>query len=255
MDCRDAQFYLRLRRHATDELGPDVTGPLDDHLATCPACATNGRVIASFDRAVARAMVAVPVPSRLRSQLLARVAEKRGADLRRKAYRAVAALAASVLFVGIAFGVFTNTRPKVDADALVQRADEQLSDPERSTREWLTAQKLPGRLPDEWGLDYYLVMHRGHEMINSEYVPVYVPVIVFRSSDPRDPTAFAKVYLFPNNGRFDLKNVQDAQASLTTARVVVGQGDLRGVTYVIVHTGGPHDGLKQFRRNLNGPGV
>ncbi|VTR97223.1 : DUF3379 [Gemmata massiliana] len=248
MDCRDAQFYLRLRGHATDELGPDVTGSLDDHLATCPACAADGRAIAVFDRAIARAMIAVPVPSGLRSQLVARVAEKQGADLRRKAYRAVAALAASVLFVGIAFGIFTKTRPKVDTDALVQRADEQLSDPERSTREWLISKKLPDRLPDEWELDLSLVMHRVKEEIHGEDVPV----LVFRSSDPRDPTAFAKVYLFPNNGRFDLKNIQDAQASLTTARVVVGQGDLRGVTYVIVHTGGPLDGLKQFRRSLNG---
>ncbi|MBP3960369.1 hypothetical protein J8F10_34505 [Gemmata sp. G18] len=249
MDCRDAQFYLRLRRQAPDELGPDVNAPLDDHLATCAACAANGRAIASFDRAVARAMLAVPVPAGLRTSLVAHVAEKQGAVLRRKAYRAVAALAASVLLVGIALGIFTNTRPKVETDALVQRADEQLSDPERATQEWLTAQKLPDRLPDEWALNYDLVMHKMHEKIHGEYVPV----IVFRSSDPRDPTAFAKVYLFPNNGRFDLKNIQDAQASLTTARVVVGQGDLRGITYVIVHTGGPLDGLKQFRRSLNGP--
>src|SRR5438552_9047844 len=97
MECRDAQFYLRMRRHAADELGPDVTAALNDHLAVCPACAADARAAASFDRAIASAMRAVPVPSGLRERLVSHTASKQGAILRRKAYRTGAALAAALL--------------------------------------------------------------------------------------------------------------------------------------------------------------
>ena len=52
MECRDAQFYLRLRRHAADELGPDVTAALDGHCALCPECGPAAKAAASFDRAL-----------------------------------------------------------------------------------------------------------------------------------------------------------------------------------------------------------
>ncbi len=247
MECRDAQFYLRMRRHAADELGPDVTAPLDEHLAACPACAAEARALMSFDRAVASAMVAVPIPAGLRARLVAAGAEKQGAALRRKAYRAVAALAASVLFAGLALGVFTNTRPKVNTDDLVAVNDRQLSEPQLSTKEWLVVQKLPDQLPLPF--DYGLLVFRGYEKVNGREVPV----IVFRSpppdpANPGEPAGFAKVYLFPND-RFDTKNVQNAQASLTRAQVFVSDKSYRGVTYVFVHTGRD---LHKFFVNGNG---
>ncbi|QJW92838.1 hypothetical protein [Frigoriglobus tundricola] len=88
MDCRDAQFYLRLRRHAADELGADVTAPLDAHLAGCPACAADGRAAASFDRVMASAMRAVPVPADLHDRIVRHIASKQGAILRRRAIAA-----------------------------------------------------------------------------------------------------------------------------------------------------------------------
>ena len=39
MDCRDAQFYLRLRHPGRDEFEPEVSAALDRHVAGCPACA------------------------------------------------------------------------------------------------------------------------------------------------------------------------------------------------------------------------
>ncbi len=244
MECRDAQFYLRMRRHAADELGPDVTAPLDAHLATCPACAADARELMSFDRAVASTMVNVPIPSGLRARLIASGAEKQGTALRRKAYRAVAALAASLLFAGLALGVFTNTRPKPNNDELVALNDRLLSDPQQSTKEWLAAQKLPNELPLPF--DYTLLVSLGYEKVNGRDVPV----IVFRSPHPDpanlgEPAGFAKVYLFPHDGRFDLKNLQESQASLTRAQVYVGRDAYRGVTYVFVHTG--RDLQKFFR--------
>src|SRR5262245_25968686 len=107
MECRDAQFYLRLRRHAADELGADVTGALEAHVAGCPTCAADARAALSFDRAVASAMKAVPVPSGLREKLFTQASAKQGAVLRRKLYRGAAALAAVLLLGGIALGVFS----------------------------------------------------------------------------------------------------------------------------------------------------
>src|SRR5436309_1837901 len=110
MECRDAQFYLRLKRHhATggDELGVDVTASLDGHLATCPACSADARAASSFDRAMASAMCAVPVPAGLRDHLIAHVASKQGAILRRKLSRGAVAAAAAVVLVFLALSVFS----------------------------------------------------------------------------------------------------------------------------------------------------
>ncbi len=240
MECRDAQFYLRMRRHAAYELGPDVTAPLDEHLSACPACAADAHAVSSFDRALASAMVAVPVPAGLRARLKAHGAEKHGTALRRKTYLAVAALAASLLFVGLGYGVFSHTRPKPDPYRFVVALDEQLEKPEESTQKWLVSQKLPDRLPLPF--DYDLLVFRGYEKVHG----MEVPVIVFRSPDDG---GFAKVYLFPHDGRYDLKNLQEAQTSHTRAQVFVGQDAHRGVTYVFVHTGRD---LQKFFRNRNG---
>lgn len=243
MDCRDAQFYLRLRRHAADELGPDVTAALNDHLGTCPACAADGRALESFDRAVASAMVNVPVPTGLRAKLLTQAATRQSTLFRRKAYQAAALATAALLLVGIGIGIFTNTRPKLDTEALVRINGEQFSDPEGSTQKWLAGQKLPDRLPLPF--DYDLLAYRGHELVKGQEVPV----VVFRS---RHGSGFAKVYLLPHDGRFDLKNVQEASNSHARAEVFVKQESRGGVTYVFVHTGGPN-GLMHFFRNDGRP--
>jgi hypothetical protein len=238
MECRDAQFYLRLRRHAADELGPDVTGALNNHLAVCPACAADARAAASFDRAMASAMRAVPVPSNLREQIVASVAAKQGAILRRKFYRAATATAAAVALVFLGLGIFSSTRPTLDPAELARTNDELYTNPERSTQEWLAEQKLPTQFPAELDFDYHLHVFHGFEEVQKRHVPV----IQFRSRT--DPAGFAKVYVFREDGRFDLKGLQDSHASFTLAKHVVG----RGVHYVVVHTGGPLDGLKPFLR-------
>jgi hypothetical protein len=242
MECRDAQFYLRLRRHAADELGPDVTAPLEGHLATCPACAADARAAESFDRAMSSAMRAVPVPGGLRDKLIAHVAARQGALLRRKLYRTATAAAAAVVLMLLGLGVFSSTRPRVDSEEFVRKADEQMSDRKTSTEKWLAAHKLPDRLPLPF--DYDLLVHHGVEHISGNDVPV----VVFRS--PSD-SGFAKVYIFREDGRFDLKGIQDAQASRAAAQVIIGQDRFRGATYLIVYTGGPN-GLQQFLTTRHG---
>lgn len=250
MECRDAQFYLRLKRHAAqnaasgDELGPDVSALLDSHLATCPACATDARTASSFDRMMASAMRAVPIPSGLHEHLVAHVAAKQGAILRGKLYRGATAAAAALVLLFLGLGVFSSTRPKIDTNAIASNLESQVGDPDDSTREWLAAQKLPDRLP--LSFDYNLLVFRDIVKVEGRDVPV----MVFRSPNAND-NGRALVYIIRENGRFDLKGIQDAQNSHITARVIVGQDQFRGVTYVVLYTGGPH-GLEQFLANIRG---
>jgi len=230
MQCRDAQFYLRLRRHAGDELGADVAGDLDGHLASCPACALDARAAASFDRALASAMRAVPVPTGLRDKLMILASAHRGGIIRRKVYQ-VAALAASVFFVtGLAFGIFSVSRPRIDTTQIVTSQDRLYQDPEGALRDWLVAQKFPDQLPEPF--DPYLLLSLGTESIQGKDVPV----AVFRH--PRE-RGFAKVYIFRDDGTYNLRELQEAQMSHTMARVIKDPARFPGVQYVIVHTAHP----------------
>lgn len=239
MQCRDAHFYLRLRRDAGDELGTEVVADLDRHLAGCTACASDSRAAVSFDRTVAAAMRAVPVPSALRDKLLTIASVHRGGIIRRKAYQ-IAALAASVfLTAGLAFGLFSASRPTIDANDMVFQADELLQNPDGKIKQWLAAQKFPEQLPEPF--DPQLLYSLGSEKVKGKDVPV----IVFRH--PTDVRGFARVYIFRDDGTYNLRELQDAQASLTMARVISDPARFRGVKYVIVHTvhpgANPHDNL------------
>ncbi len=243
MECRDAQFYLRLRRHAAEELGADVTASLEGHFATCAACAADARAAASFDHAVASAMRAVPVPAGLRDQLIAHVSAKQGLILRRKLYRSGVAVAAAVVLMLLGVSLFSASRPKVDTDLMVQKIDDEMNDPPESTRQFLAANNIPNRLP--FPFDYDLLVFQGVERLQGNDVPV----IVFRSPNGRGS---AKVYVFRHDGHFDLKGIHDAQSSHATARVIPAEEHgLGAVTFVVVYTGGPH-GLDQFLMSHRG---
>ncbi|MCE9565037.1 MAG: DUF3379 domain-containing protein [Planctomycetes bacterium] len=245
MQCRDAQFYLRLRRPTGDELGADVTADLDRHLAGCPICAPEARVADSFDRSVATAMRSVPVPASLRDKLLAQASTHQGTVIRGKIYR-VAALAASLLvFAGIGFGVFTASRPKIDPDQWAMDTDEDVQNPDAALSKWLTKQKLPAQLPLPFNTD--LLMMKGTDNIQG----VDVPVVVFRH-----PTefGFAKVYIFRADGSVNLTKLRDTNAS-HTAVTVIESPQHRGVKYVILHTFHPvHDGENPLKPFLRPPG-
>ena len=241
MECRDAQFYLRLQRHTADELGPDVTAALDAHCATCAACAADARSAASFDRALASAMRAVPVPSGLRERLITQAARSQGAALRAKALRVGGMAAAALLVAAIGFSLWTQTRPKVYSDDFVHKAAKQYDNPAEYARSWLAREKLPDELPPEWKFDYDLLVHCGHERIGESNS--YAPVMVFRA---RAGSGFAKVYMFREGGDFDTQEMRDAQASHFSTQIVVGKQQWRNVRYLAVHHGPPGHGLRQF---------
>jgi hypothetical protein len=246
MECRDAQFYLRLRRPGVDELGPEATAALDQHLAGCPCCAAESRAAAAFDAAVGAAMRAVPIPVGLRNRLVAHTSARRGAALRRRAYRVVALAASVLLTVGIGIGAFATTRPQPDTAALAMKGETfanalppvdpllaqapfnnwQAAQSNRdAVQQWLSDQGLPGQLPQPF--DYNLFLSNHWEEVQGRKVPV----ILFRS---RQGTGFAKVYVF-RAAQFDLKDVPEGQSSQCRARPYPDQP--AGITYVVVFTG------------------
>jgi hypothetical protein len=238
MQCRDAQFYLRLRGHANQELGADCTSELNRHLLGCSDCARDSDRALSFDRSVATAMKNIVIPSGLRDKLATQVLAYRGAILRRRIYRATALAASLLLMVGVGYGIFSASRPRLDTDALVMRADEQIQDPEGAIQKWLSAGHFPAQLPLPFNTD--LLISLGSERIQGHDVPV----MVFGGSLER---GFAKIYLLRSDGAFNLdpRTLRDAQASNTHAIVLNSPSPGSGLVYVIVYTG--HD-LQPFLR-------
>lgn len=227
MECRDAQFYLRFRRPGRDELDTDIAAELDQHLAGCPHCASESRLLSSFDRAVGLAMRSVAIPGGLRERLVARISARRGTVLRRRAYRAAALAASLFLTVGLAFGIFTAARPAPDTTALVLNNDS-VGDPdaaEQQVRNWLHAEGLPPDLPEPF--DYRLHLSHHWEEVQGRKVPI----VLFREMNG---PGFAKVYIFRST-QFNVKDVPDAQASYCQARPY--RNELEDITYVIVFTG------------------
>jgi len=239
MDCRDAQFYLRLRRHAADELGAEVTADLDRHVAGCPHCAAEAHTVARIDTAFAAAMRNVPLPDGLRERLVARLSAQRGAVQRRKAYRYVGVAAALFLTVGISYGMYWQRRPQADTTALVHGLDARADadQAEADVRQWLVAQKLSGRLPEPFDYRYYLF--HGKEQVQGRDVPV----IVFHNPANSE---MAKVYVFREDD-FDLNALAPAQASYWQANVY--DRETRGVVFVIAYTG---PSLKPFLKTGSG---
>lgn len=240
MLCRDAQFYLRLRRHthSSDELDADLAGELERHCGSCSQCSSDLRRALSFDRSVAAAMTAVAVPPTLRDKLLTQSLAFRGSVLRRRAYR-VAALAASLMItVGLCYGLFTASRPVLDTDQLVRDADKQVQDPDGAIQSWLVAKHLPPQLPKPFNAD--LLVSLGSERILGRDVPM----ILFAAPANR---GFAKVYIIRKDGDFkvDANLIRDAHASNTHAIVLADVPQSPNVVYVIIHTG--HD-LQPFLR-------
>lgn len=226
MDCRDAQFYLRLRRPGSDDLDPDVAAALDRHLTGCAGCAAAERALTGFDAAVGRAMWAVPVPEGLRDQLFTEAAARRGAVRRRTAYRYLATAASVVVTCGLAFGVYSAARPQADIRAIVDRGDElgQPQGAERQIAAFLKAQNLPA-LPEPF--DPALFVFAGTESVQGRDVPV----LLFRE---RTGPGQAKVLAYRSSA-FKLDKLHDEQASLFSAKLY--PNPTAGVTYVVVFTG------------------
>ena len=242
MECRDAQFYLRFRRPGSDELGPEVAADLDRHLAGCEHCAAEAWAASAFDAAVAAAVRDVPVPAGLRTKLIAHVAEKRGADLRRQTYRYAGAAAAVFLALGMALGLFAG-RPTLQTSELAASLNDQVEDPRAAITKWLAAHGA-SKLPEDF--DPALLGPAGFEKVRGESVPF----VEFRERGGRGS---ARVFALRRGGPFNLKDLRDFQESNWQARVYDDEREFRGVVFVVVFTG---PDLRPFlRANTGNPNL
>ena len=94
MDCKTARMLADLRGPHGTELSPDDELAFQAHLSTCSDCAPVIRGEIAFDRNLARAMVAVPIPVGLKARLLDNLTHERVGWYRRRFWQLSAAAAA-----------------------------------------------------------------------------------------------------------------------------------------------------------------
>ena len=229
MDHDTVRLLLAFRRpNGPDELAPDDAAELARHLDGCPECAAVARQRAGFDAAIGTAMTSVPVPGGLRDRLVTDALARRGADLRRGAYRSAVGGAAALVACALMFGGYWALRPAVDTAEYVTHFDAEAEFPEQAVRDWLAGRGLPADLP--YDFDYQTYVSHGEEELAGRDAPV-VTFVTWRPNQPRADKA--RVYVLPAS-RFDLRSARfrNAVSSFANAEVVHG----RGVAYLVVYT-------------------
>lgn len=105
MDCNTARWYGWFVRPGATELEPAEAQALDSHLEECPDCRCHAREEGRWHRHLAAAVMDVPIPVSLKSNLLTVLANERNAQhmqtLRRWTFW-IAGVAAAALFIGLA---------------------------------------------------------------------------------------------------------------------------------------------------------
>ncbi len=228
IDCTTARTLLAFRRPG--ELPAEETASLSAHLASCPSCAAAVASQDAFDAAVGKAMVSVPVPDGLADRLLKKGLAKRRIATTRKVGQVLGTAATILIAFGIIFGVFWSLRPTFHVEDLTMRESIALEDPERSVREWLKAEKLPGDLPLDF--DFRNHVFHGKELVYGREVPV----IVFQTWLPgQQRPDRAKLYLVSSE-QFNLRALQDGQSSFFNGMVIRPSETHPSVRYLVLFT-------------------
>src|SRR4029453_18883839 len=102
MDCNTARMLATFFGRQGAELAPEDAAALTAHLAACPGCAAAVQAERAFDDRVAKAMMAVPVPTGLKAKILDGVTAQKAGWYRQKAFGlAGLATAACLLIAGV----------------------------------------------------------------------------------------------------------------------------------------------------------
>ncbi|MBI3408562.1 MAG: zf-HC2 domain-containing protein [Planctomycetes bacterium] len=116
MECSSARLLLNFQRPG--ELDADERQAFKQHLDICPDCAAQSRSETQLDRALARAMQAVPTPASLRARILANLRPRRPVPL-----PWIAAAACLLLALGVGTFVWLNHRPQFDHNSFMTEMD------------------------------------------------------------------------------------------------------------------------------------
>jgi hypothetical protein len=225
MDCKTARLLVDFSRPLAPELEESEGEALAGHLAECPACGALHRAERRIDDHLGKAMRAVPVPEGLRQRILGKLAtqgERR--YLRRLAWGAAAALAASVLLV--AGLTYWGQRPPVNIEAQYATANKPLPRDASEVGAWFSRPALLA--PTQF--DY-------HGLIQcdwSDFQGRKVPCLLFRQG-----SELAWVYIL-NDRQFDLKSLQ-GQGPLSGGRSIAllwPAGGEQHTAFIVIFTGG-----------------
>jgi hypothetical protein len=201
MDCKTARLLLDFHRPRAGELTPDEAAALEGHLASCAECDAAGRAQRRLEDHLGRAMRDVPLPPRLRQQVLARVRRQHhAARVRQFVWAARGLAAAAALLLAVALGWhFIGARPRLDVHGLYE-ADllKHHSTSPENVQIWLQEHRHVNFTPPA-AFDYsYLADYDAVEWQGKR-----VPKLVFFRSDPY---ARARVYVVSSD-RFDLADL------------------------------------------------
>ncbi len=156
MDCPTARLLLLFYRPGrTSDLAQDDLSSLESHLQTCPACSASLAKQASAQAAIAKMIVDVPIPSQLKTQLHAQVTAKLSALWRAKWLARATATAAMATFGVLSYSAYLAVnRPTLDTESLTYSIETAMESPERNALDWLTAEQLMDKLPEDFDLRF-----------------------------------------------------------------------------------------------------
>ena len=156
MDCQTARLLLLFYRPGrTSDLAQDDLSSLESHLQTCPACSASLAKQASAQSAIAKMIVDVPIPSQLKTQLHAQVTAKLSALWRAKWLARATATAAMATFGVLSWSAYlAANRPTLDTESVTYQTESALESPERNALDWLNAERLMDKLPEDFDLRF-----------------------------------------------------------------------------------------------------
>jgi hypothetical protein len=192
MDCQDVRLLLAFTRRGGDDIDPTDRAVVEQHLETCPDCASLARSEQAVDAALGAAMRAVPIPPTLKANLLARLAAGRA-----RRWPKVAAAAAAVLLILGGIGVYRITHPggraTVDVAEVAREVDGRLGQAPEEVEAWFRQAGVEMTCPRQYDyshlLTYDLVLFEGRRVPKLIFyngnANTVAQVLVFRSDDFR----------------------------------------------------------------------
>ncbi len=247
MDCNNARLLLQLLSPVPGELDADEAAALRDHLCHCPDCGPLAVSEQRFDRALGKAMRAVPIPDGLRTRLLTRLDRDRDAWYRRFVTRRVlpiAGAAAAVVLLGLLLGLnWGKLRPsRIDADVVLNTVNHDYQATEDQVNQWLRGVS-GGTLESDPRFDYYRLERYFLSDLQGQTVPTLFFVAPENQLKPEGKSVRAWVYVLSksrfNLVNFDAPQIGGSDSNFKVRRLKHPTND--NVEFVAVYTGDSFD--------------
>jgi Putative zinc-finger len=244
MDCKTARLLLPFAGPTPGELPPREADDLEAHLDACPECASAARAERALDEPLGHAMRAVEVPDRLKARLLARLAEQRRDERRRRLGGKLryAVPAAAVLLVAVSLWAFGSPfKDGVNLFELVTVVNKKdiVSQEPREVEETFRRMGVETKLPPNF--NYAYLTHSDFSELPGHKGKT-VPHLTFLRPDNRERV---EVYILSAR-QFKLQslaNMPDSDPGYTY-KLDVDAATSRDYAYVILFTGKNYDWLK-----------